>query len=899
MSTTHHFPRLHAVRESRRAPGLAFRRVFSRAEENVLDAVAWERRDLSEDLRGVDVPAHWPDEAAIDFLAMRGAAGVRVATERPSRSVRVEMERLLTETRGAALRGGYFARAEDAAIFADEVGALLLSRRAVMGQASFVTREMEASREVWRWDAARSECVREADEGVVRDGSVDTRARRWMTLDDPDLAALLAGRDAVRRSETRIALALTDDLLHAAETDEVEAAADTGQSGDGRSEARRSASGRSARGRSAGGELLECIAEAVLERGTFELIFADAAGSSGLLMLHQGEDDAAKVVCAGMAGLDLVAFVTAGKQLDLRELRQATALLVTALEIGTDAQSYPEEGLAVLAHNERRLAICPMNLQDLLETDGIDFGSEAAQTIAASVAAIVSGEGLWQSARIAETCPAIRAAIPSERRRRADDLLEQAATKVEDGACPAFRAEPERVLAWLRGRRAEALRLLAPETESTSASGVIPIRARAGESVATQQPQTALTRQLPELITCAREVWDGALTEAERFGLRQTGVTGWWRVASRAGSQGAREDARASAAVATEAAFAQIRLLSACQPFVDAPLPCAIDVPPETTPSQMTEMILRGWKSGLPGLSFGQHGGVPRAFDAAGSDLMKAETEQAQHTRNGAANSGVALASDSEPTQADEGVTAEQHVSEVSAEPSPMRVEPVSAGSALEGVTLAEAERAAMEHGHAVLVETQLHRISELEEQLKLVQAKARENGETHDAKEPPRAMRHRLPAERASVTHKFVIAGHEGYITVGLYPNGSPGEIFLRMTKEGSAVSGLLDSFATAVSLALQHGVPVRVLAEQFAETRFEPSGATANDQIPYALSIMDYLFRWIELRFLSGHQMDLFANLSPSAEQASAVRVTGTISGPKSSVVPNLSRTRAGESS
>ena len=215
-----------------------------------------------------------------------------------------------------------------------------------------------------------------------------------------------------------------------------------------------------------------------------------------------------------------------------------------------------------------------------------------------------------------------------------------------------------------------------------------------------------------------------------------------------------------------------------------------------------------------------------------------------------------------------------------------------------QGVTLAEAEREAIHRGHTVLVETQLHRISELEEQLKLVQAKARENGETYDAKEPPRAMRHRLPAERASVTHKFTIAGHEGYITVGLYPNGSPGEIFLRMTKEGSAVAGLLDSFATAVSLALQHGVPVRVLAEQFAETRFEPSGATASDQIPYALSIMDYLFRWIELRFLSGHQMDLFANLSPAVPpvaQPSAVRVTGTVSGPKSSVVPNVSNTRA----
>ena len=209
-------------------------------------------------------------------------------------------------------------------------------------------------------------------------------------------------------------------------------------------------------------------------------------------------------------------------------------------------------------------------------------------------------------------------------------------------------------------------------------------------------------------------------------------------------------------------------------------------------------------------------------------------------------------------------------------------------------LTLADLERAGREQGHRVLLETQLMRISELEAQLKSVQAVAGENADTFDAKEPPRAVRHRLPAERASVTHKFSVAGHEGYITVGLYPDGSPGEIFLQMTKEGSAVAGLLDSFATAVSLALQHGVPIRVLIAHFADTRFEPSGGTANEQIPYARSIMDYLFRWIELRFLSGHQMDLFANLAP-APQGESIRVTGTVDGPRSSVIPNITSARS----
>ena len=115
----------------------------------------------------------------------------------------------------------------------------------------------------------------------------------------------------------------------------------------------------------------------------------------------------------------------------------------------------------------------------------------------------------------------------------------------------------------------------------------------------------------------------------------------------------------------------------------------------------------------------------------------------------------------------------------------------------------------------------------------------------------PPMANRYKLPDERASFTHKFSIGGHEGYITVGMYEDGSPGEIFVRMAKEGSVIAGLMDSFATSISLALQHGVPLQVLIEKFKGTRFEPSGFTGNQEIPIATSIMDYLFRWLAIRF------------------------------------------------
>jgi ribonucleoside-diphosphate reductase alpha chain len=121
------------------------------------------------------------------------------------------------------------------------------------------------------------------------------------------------------------------------------------------------------------------------------------------------------------------------------------------------------------------------------------------------------------------------------------------------------------------------------------------------------------------------------------------------------------------------------------------------------------------------------------------------------------------------------------------------------------------------------------------------------------EALSPETPHRRHLPDERHALTHKFSIAGHEGYITVGMYEDGSPGEIFLVMAKEGSVVSGLMDAFATAISLALQYGVPLKALINKFSHVRFEPSGFTRNPEIPYAKSITDYVFRWLASRFLT----------------------------------------------
>jgi len=109
------------------------------------------------------------------------------------------------------------------------------------------------------------------------------------------------------------------------------------------------------------------------------------------------------------------------------------------------------------------------------------------------------------------------------------------------------------------------------------------------------------------------------------------------------------------------------------------------------------------------------------------------------------------------------------------------------------------------------------------------------------------RPLRRKLPDVRQSITHKFSIAGHDGYLTVGLYEDGRPGEVFLKMAKEGSTISGLMDTIGLMTSFSLQYGVPLKFLVDKFSHTRFEPSGFTQNPEIPFAKSIVDYVFRWL----------------------------------------------------
>src|SRR5882757_9744723 len=140
------------------------------------------------------------------------------------------------------------------------------------------------------------------------------------------------------------------------------------------------------------------------------------------------------------------------------------------------------------------------------------------------------------------------------------------------------------------------------------------------------------------------------------------------------------------------------------------------------------------------------------------------------------------------------------------------------------------------------------------------------------------RAQRRKLPDERKSLTHKFSIGGHEGYIIVGMYEEGGPGEIFIKMAKEGSTLSGFMDGLALSISIGLQYGVPLKALADKLTNTRFEPSGFTENPSIRYTSSVLDYIARWLGGKFLSSDY------LKPRAASSDQDMIRPAISSPAS---------------
>jgi ribonucleoside-diphosphate reductase alpha chain len=579
-----------------------------------------------------------------------------------------------------------------------------------------------------------------------------------------------------------------------------------------------------------------------------------------------------------LASFNLLKYVNAAGVFDIAAYRHSISVVITAMEILVDNSGYPTESIARNSHDYRPLGLGYANLGAMLMAFGLPYDSAAGRDLAASLTAITCGQAYLQSAVIAANCAPVASATPLT-----------ASVERQGGACPGFYVNREPFLDVIRMHRAEVNNI--------------------GKSRSSGEPFSV--PQLDALIDASRECWDMALAHGERYGYRNsqttvlapTGTIGFMMDCDTTGIEpdlalvkykklvgggmikivnntvpaalfklgydGDQVNAIVSYIDATgtiegapgikpehlavfDCSFkpakgtrsihymGHIKMMAATQPYLSGAISKTVNLPHEATVEDVAEAYAASWRLGIKAVAIYRDG-------SKGTQPL---------------NTSMDAKRDPSPLDAAAGRVLTRLTAGQAAAAADLKVLEAKAGEKVE-IGARQMIAAASSFQRA------------LDELAKAVTPAAEDEqakDPVQDPNGPPRAVRHRLPGERASITHKFSIAGHEGYITVGLYPTGQPGEIFIKMAKEGSTVSGLMDSFATSISIALQHGVPLKVVCEKFAHTRFEPSGWTGNPQIGYAKSLMDYIFRWLHLRFLSGTQLTLFAGLAPQAQQLPA---------------------------
>jgi ribonucleoside-diphosphate reductase alpha chain len=531
-----------------------------------------------------------------------------------------------------------------------------------------------------------------------------------------------------------------------------------------------------------------------------------------------------------LASLNLMKFLKSNGEFDVPAYRHAVDVMITAQEILVDNAGYPTESISRNSHDYRPLGLGYANLGALLMASGLPYDSDAGRDYAACVTAIMCGEAYLQSARIAGQCPQL---APASSRVSPQD--------VTGGACPGWYINREPFLNVIRMHRASVNKINKENVPAAVLEGSKQCWDEAlalGEQVGYRNAQVTVlapTGTIGFMMDCDTTGVepDLALVKYKKLVgggmikiVNQTVPSALWKlgytpdqvnsIVSYIDSTGTIEGApgikdehlpvfdcsfKPQKGTRSIHYMGHVMMMAATQPFISGAISKTVNLPEAATVDDITEAYLQSWKLGLKAVAIYRDGS------------KKAQPLMAASSRDEAAKRGTR----------GENITATQR--------------PLS-GAELEFQKLSP-------------------------EQQTMALAAVRPLTMTEQETAPPRAVRHRLPGERASITHKFAMAGHEGYITVGLYKDGTPGELFIRMAKEGSTVSGLMDSFATAISLALQHGVPMKLMCEKFSHTRFEPSGFTGNPEIPIAKSIMDYIFRWLELRFVTGRQYPLFKDM------------------------------------
>ncbi|MFY9912391.1 MAG: vitamin B12-dependent ribonucleotide reductase [Candidatus Sulfotelmatobacter sp.] len=537
-----------------------------------------------------------------------------------------------------------------------------------------------------------------------------------------------------------------------------------------------------------------------------------------------------------LASLNLLKFAPNGT-FDVEAYRHAVDVLITAQEILVDNAGYPTEMIMRNSHDYRPLGLGYANLGALLMAAGLPYDSDAGRDYAACVTAIMCGEAYLQSSRIAERCaPLAPATEPTKKNLTETNLgagignapvgtaasagqrsLSEAQGSVPGtmpgGACPGWYINREPFLDVIRMHRASV---------NNINKSNIP----------------------PSLYEASKASWDEALAHGEKFGYRNSQVT----VLAPTGTIGFMMDCDTTGVEPDLALVKYKKLVGGGM----------IKIVNQTVPAALFKL----------GYTHEQTDAIVSYIDATGT-IEGAPNVKDEHL--------AVFDCSFKPAKGTRSIAYMGHLRMMAA------AQPFISGAISKTVNLPENASvedimdAYLQAWKLGLKAVAIYRDGCKKAQplsaagTKTASSGNQESGRTgvsvpHEEENlnaPPRAVRHKLQEERHSLTHKFNIGGHEGYITVGLYPDGQPGELFITMAKEGSTVSGLMDSFALATSIALQHGVPLKLLCEKFAHTRFEPSGWTSNPEIGFAKSIMDYIFRWLQLRFLTGQQQMLFPKL------------------------------------
>jgi ribonucleoside-diphosphate reductase alpha chain len=904
---------VNAATPSKKAPGLSFRRFFTKLGVSPFDEIEWEKRTaLITDAKGnpifeqkdVEVPKDW-SVTATNIVASKYLHGTLGTPERES-GVRALVTRVAETIRDWGLSQGYFKTPEDGATFHDELSHILLRQYAAFNSPVWFNVgcdriEPSSDAQNWHWNPASarvefgvtgyktpqcSACfinsVKDSLDSILTLAKTEGMLFKWGSGTGTNLSSLrssteglsgggtasgplsfMKGFDAfagviksggkTRRAAKMVILNIDHpdivDFIECKSKEEAKAHALIASGYDGSSPDSDAYSSIFFQNANNSVRVTDDFMYSVLRDNGFttravkdgrpmenfkakDLLYkiSDATwrcGDPGMQYdttvnrWHTSKNTArinASNPCSeymflddsacNLASLNLLKFAPNGT-FDVEAYRHAVDVLITAQEILVDNAGYPTEMIAKNSHDYRPLGLGYANLGALLMAAGLPYDSDAGRDYAACVTAIMCGEAYLQSSRIAELCPPLVPATEPTQKGLAETNL--GSNVMPGGACPGWYINREPFLDVIRMHRASVNNI-----NKANVPG--------------------------PLYDSSKASWDEALASGEKHGYRNSQVT----VLAPTGTIGFMMDCDTTGIEPDLALVKYKKLVGGGM----------IKIVNNTVPTALFKL----------GYDHDAADKIVSYIDATGT-IEGAPDIKEEHL--------AVFDCSFKPAKGTRSIHYMGHLKMMAA------AQPFISGAISKTVNLPEnASVEDITEAYLQAWKLGLKAVAVYRDGCKKSQplsaagtttalskkgdaAAAAAHVEEENLNAPPRAVRHKLQEERASITHKFNVGGHEGYITVGLYPDGSPGELFITMAKEGSTVSGLMDSFALAVSIALQHGVPLKLFCEKFAHTRFEPSGWTNNPDIGFAKSVMDYIFRWLQLRFLTGQQQMLFENL------------------------------------